>query len=177
MTKLEFLVELGTLLPSMPSEDKKKVLDYYSELIDDYTDDGLSVDDAIEKMGGVDKIAENIKNDIEQKKSNGFTRSLSKTAFGFLCALLGIGAFAGGIVLIVLSACDLIFGLSAIALIPTGIIFFFKGAFAAGFFTVGGAFVFGGLSLALTVFVFILFKYCRAFRRWLFRSGKECASK
>lgn len=177
MTKLEFLKELGTRLPSMASEDKKKVLDYYSELIDDYTEDGLSVDDAIEKMGGVEAIANSIKNEIAQKKSNGFARSLSKTAFVSLCTLLGIGAFAGGITLICLSVCCFAFGLSAIALIPTGITFFFKSAFAAGFFTVGGAFVLAGLSLALEVSVFLLFKYCRAFRRWLLKSGKECENK
>lgn len=177
MTKLEFSNELATRLHSFSKEDIKKVLDYYCELIDDYIEDGLTVDEAIEKMGGINAITESITDDIPQNKSKRIARSLSKSAFVFLCVLLGIAAFSVGIVLIVLSVCTLALGLLSIVLIPTGIIFLFKGSIAAGLFCVGGALALTGLALALAVGIFLLFKYCRDFRRCLFKNRKERVKK
>ena len=47
MNKAQFLCELEKLLYGLPQEDIKQSLDYYSEIIDDRIEDGLSEYDAI----------------------------------------------------------------------------------------------------------------------------------
>ena len=42
MTKQEFLRELWNRLTELPQEDVEKSLDYYSEMIDDRVEDGLT---------------------------------------------------------------------------------------------------------------------------------------
>ena len=51
MKKSEFLRELRIRLSHLPPDDIKRSLDYYSEMIDDRIEDGLSEEDAVRKIG------------------------------------------------------------------------------------------------------------------------------
>ena len=64
MTKLEFLEELKKELCGLPSEDVQKSLEFYSELIDDKIEDGLSEEDAVSQIGNIEEIAKQILSDI-----------------------------------------------------------------------------------------------------------------
>lgn len=64
MTKLEFLEELKKELCGLPSEDIQKSLEFYSELIDDKIEDGLSEEDAVSQIGSIEDIAKQILADI-----------------------------------------------------------------------------------------------------------------
>ena len=171
MTKLEFQAELEKRLSGLPSRDVKKALDYYSELIDDYVDDGFCVDDAIATLGGLDKITEDIKSEAEPKRVNGFVKGLSATARGFIYAFAGIGAFSGGITLITLFAVALAFALSPVLAIAAAVAFYFKGVFLGGCFFIGAAFLLAGAALLITIGCVCAIKYCRIFRRWLVCKG------
>ena len=60
MKKEQFLRELGLRLSSLPYADKKRSLDYYSEMIADRMEDGLAEEDAVQKMGTPAFAAEKI---------------------------------------------------------------------------------------------------------------------
>ena len=60
MKKEQFLRELGLRLSSLPYADKKRSLDYYSEMIADRMEDGLAEEEAVKKMGTPAFAAEKI---------------------------------------------------------------------------------------------------------------------
>ena len=60
MNKEEFLNELSTKLGSLSETDKNEYLDYYSELIDDKLEAGISEEKIISCFGDADGIADNI---------------------------------------------------------------------------------------------------------------------
>lgn len=60
MKKNEFLEELKTRLWAMPEADKERSVDYYSEMIDDRMEDGLSEEEAVAAIGDLDEIVSQI---------------------------------------------------------------------------------------------------------------------
>ena len=64
MTKSEFLKSLCTSLHGLSDEDIKKSVDYYEEMIDDRMEDGKSEEEAVEGLGTIDEIKNNILEDI-----------------------------------------------------------------------------------------------------------------
>ena len=68
MNKQEFLKALSDRLQGIPKEDREKSLEYYSEMIDDRTEDGLTEEQAVKAMGNVDEISDKIINDTPIEK-------------------------------------------------------------------------------------------------------------
>ena len=64
MNKQEFLLSLEKEIRGIPSEDVQKSLDFYSEMIDDRVEDGISEEDAVLQIGDVQEIAKEILLDI-----------------------------------------------------------------------------------------------------------------
>ena len=64
MNKTEFLVELTARLSPLPWEEISDRWDYYSEMIDDRMEDGLTEDEAVAELGSVDEVAGQILSDI-----------------------------------------------------------------------------------------------------------------
>ena len=60
MDKFEFITELRAKLWALPDEDKQRSVDYYSEMIDDRMEDGLSEEEAVAAIGDLDEIAQQI---------------------------------------------------------------------------------------------------------------------
>lgn len=60
MTKAEFLAEIQSKIQGLPQSDIEKFLDYYAEMIDDYTEDGHTEEEAIRELGSVEQIVEQI---------------------------------------------------------------------------------------------------------------------
>ena len=60
MKKNEFLIRLKKLLHELPTQDIEKSVQYYSEMIDDRIEEGLSEDEAVSAIGTPDEIASNI---------------------------------------------------------------------------------------------------------------------
>ena len=63
MTKNEFLTELKIALEGLPEEDIEKSLEYYSEMIDDRIEDGLSEEEAVADLGSIEDIRKQIVKD------------------------------------------------------------------------------------------------------------------
>ena len=60
MNKQEFLMRLSKGLSGLPKDDVEERLSFYSEMIDDRIEDGLSEDAAVSEIGDVDKIISQI---------------------------------------------------------------------------------------------------------------------
>jgi len=60
MNKKEFLAELRKSLSGLPQDDIEERLLFYSEIIDDRVEEGLSEEDAVSGIGSVDEIVKQI---------------------------------------------------------------------------------------------------------------------
>ena len=60
MTKKEFLSGLKKKLVKLNRADLKERLGFYSEIIDDKIEEGLSEEEAVSDVGSIDEIAEQI---------------------------------------------------------------------------------------------------------------------
>ena len=68
MTKLDFLLTLDRRLGVLPDADRKAPLDYYSEMLDDLMESGMTETDAVASLGSVEAIAEEILMDMPLTK-------------------------------------------------------------------------------------------------------------
>ena len=64
MKQNELISALSERLSGMPSEEIKDRLDFYSEMISDRIEEGLTEEEAVAAIGSVDEIAEQIIADI-----------------------------------------------------------------------------------------------------------------
>lgn len=68
MTKTDFLSALRKNLIGLPKDDIEKSLDYYSEIIEDRIEDGLSEEEAVDALGTAEEVAEQILMDASLPK-------------------------------------------------------------------------------------------------------------
>ena len=64
MTKSEFFWQLMDKLSGLPDEELQDCLTYYTEMIDDHMENGLSEEEAVTAIGDVDDIVSKILEDI-----------------------------------------------------------------------------------------------------------------
>ena len=64
MTKLQFLLALHDKLAGLPRNEVEERLNFYSEMIEDRMEDGLSEEEAVAAVGSIDEIAAQITADI-----------------------------------------------------------------------------------------------------------------
>lgn len=60
MRKQEFLVALRARLACLPGQDAEEHLNFYSEMIDDRMEEGVSEEDAVAAIGSVERVAAQI---------------------------------------------------------------------------------------------------------------------
>ncbi len=68
MNKQEFLVQLCKGLSGLPQDDIEERLTFYSEMIDDRMEEGLSEEDAVCEIGNIDELISQIVADIPLTK-------------------------------------------------------------------------------------------------------------
>ena len=76
MTKLEFILSLNDRLSGLPKKDVQERLNFYSEMIEDRMEEGLSEEDAVKAVGDVDEIAEQILTETPTPKKQKTKRKL-----------------------------------------------------------------------------------------------------
>ncbi|MBQ6802768.1 MAG: DUF1700 domain-containing protein, partial [Oscillospiraceae bacterium] len=67
MNKIQFIAELKNRLSSLPPCDINKFIDYYSEMIDDRIEDGLSEEEAVNDLGNIENIVSQIFSEYPEK--------------------------------------------------------------------------------------------------------------
>jgi len=73
MNKQEFLSKLRKGLFGLPPKEKKEHLSFYSEMIDDRIEDGLSEEVAVSEIGNIEDIITQIKATTPKKKKSAGT--------------------------------------------------------------------------------------------------------
>lgn len=170
MTKSEFINKIKSKLSNFPENIVDDRLSFYTEMIEDYIDEGISEEEAVEKLGSIDEIVESIAEDIPlsklaKKKLNnrnklstlnivlliiGFPLWFSLLAVGF-AVIISIYAALWSVV-ICLWAVVLSCGVSSMAGIILFIIYLCTSNYALGFVVLGTSFVLLGIC-GLLIFV------------------------
>ena len=68
MNKSDFLTALREKLNGVPEEDINKSLDFYGEMIDDRVEDGMSEEEAVEALGSMEEIINQILSEVSLPK-------------------------------------------------------------------------------------------------------------
>ena len=78
MTKLDFIMALYDKLSDMPHSEVEERVNFYSEMIEDRMEDGLSEEEAVAAVGSVDEVAAQIKGEAGTDNLNKDKKSESK---------------------------------------------------------------------------------------------------
>lgn len=92
MRKAEFLAQLRQGLSGLPQSDREERLTFYSEMIEDRMEDGLSEEEAVAAVGAVDEIVAQIVTEISPAKLAGESVRPEKHAKAWEIILLVLGA-------------------------------------------------------------------------------------
>ncbi len=204
MTKVEFLQTLDKKLFGLAENEIEERLIFYSEMIDDRIEEGLSEEEAVAAVGDVDEIAASIMADFSQPKTETETeaevkpeheqktkRHISSTEIalliigfplwfpliiaGFVVGLaLYISAWA---VMISLWAAFVSIAASSVAALFGGMINVFGAHPLTGIALFGAALVLAGLSVFAYYGCKVLSKLIIMLTKWIFRVIKGLFTK
>ena len=91
MSKQEFLDELAKGLSGAPKAEKAGRLAFYSEMIDDYIEEGLTEEEAVAKIGSVDEVVTECIADIPLTKLFKEKWKCKGSLNGWQIALIAVG--------------------------------------------------------------------------------------
>lgn len=179
MKKWEFVNELNARLRDLPKTETDKYIEYYLEMIDDRTEEGMTEEEAVGAVGSIDEIESKIRSEYAgayvqvQTRPSGFS---FKRLQWWQIALMVLGSiflipFVASAFGITVGACASLFGVvvacfavvfalyvvsgamfvSGAALIVAGIAAFFNQGAPLGMFTLGGGFLLTGLSVLMII--------------------------
>ena len=185
MCKETFLHQLRIRLSQLPEAEIEKRLDYYSEMIEDMKEDGISEEEAVSSFGDVNEVAQRIMLDtpvstlVKTKvtpKNGWTTAAIVAAVIGspiWLSLLLAfVAVFCS--VLAVIWALILCLFVGVAALGVTGLFLFFKAftLFSSGFsyviLTIGCALAFIGLCLLAFLAAKVIAASLVRLTKWIF---------
>lgn len=167
MKKQEFLTKLKKKLSVLPKKEREERISFYAEMLDDRIEEGLSEEEAVEKIGAVDEIASEIltealsKEAVEKatvkKRRSAFQTALLVVSFPIWLSLLIVAfalvfSFYAVLFALAISLCAVFvaLGVCAPACLVAGIIALFSNGYL-GFALIGVGFVCAGLSIFLFI--------------------------
>ena len=171
MKKIEFLNQLKAQLWALPEADIQCSLDYYSEMIDDRMEDGLTEEEAVAAIGNLDEIVKQILNETPRppqvvESSQNQNKVKNKIAPWMVVLLVlgaplwiplvaGVGSSVLGVyvslwsVVIALYATAFALAVCAIGLLVAAFSLLWIRRFGKGAVMVGGALVCAGLAILI----------------------------
>lgn len=167
MNKNEFLASLREHLNGVPEEDINKSLDFYAEMIDDRVEDGMSEEEAVEALGSMEEIKDQILSEVSLPKLVKEKVKPKRTLKAWEIILLILGApiwlpllvagfsvilsiyLVAWIVIITLYAVDLAIAISGLALVAAAGVALFSGRFVVFGMLFGVGMVLLGVSILL----------------------------
>lgn len=183
MNKTEFLFELAEKLSPLPFEEIEDSRNYYSEMIDDRMEDGLSEAEAVAAVGDPAEIAAQILAEVPLGKLVKAKLKSRRTLRAWEIVLLALGSpvwiplLAAALVIILavyiviwsivvsLYAADLALAVSAVACVVAAVPFVTGASIGAFAFTLGAGLVLAGLAV-------FLFLGCNLVAKGVLRLGK-----
>ncbi len=148
MNKQAFLAELGKGLSGLPQGDIQERVSFYSEMIDDRMEEGLSEQEAVARIGQVDEIIRQIIEDTPLTKPVKEKSTPKKRRKGWEIILLVLGAPIG--LSLAIAAFAVVLSLYAslwVGIIALWAVFGSLVGCAVGGVLSGGVFVFSGHGL------------------------------
>ena len=174
MNKQEFLMRLRKGLSYMPQKDIEERLTFYSEMIDDRMEEGLSEEDAVLAVGSVDDIISQLTADVSVSKTER-TQKRRLKAWEIVLMVLGSPIWVSLLIVALAVALSLYISLWAIILsiwavfgsfvacalggFVAGIVFIASNEVLSGIATVGAGTACAGMSV-------LLFFGCRAVTKY-----------
>lgn len=177
MNKQEFLNELRKRLSPLDEQDIESSLEYYSEMIDDRIEEGLTEEKAVEAIGSVEDIASQILLDTPLPKLIKSKMKPNRALRVWEIVLIILGApmwlpLLIALIVIILSVYIVMWSViislysSAIAVAASGIgvflgsfVLLFTGNILSGFFAIGSGLFCVGLSILMFLGCNIITKY------------------
>lgn len=94
MNKADFLTELQRRIAEYPSEETKRSVEYYTEMLDDRIEEGMTEEEVVASLGSLTDIAEQIKCEIPlttlvKHKAKEKTKSKKMSPWVILMLILG----------------------------------------------------------------------------------------
>ncbi len=184
MTKTKFLLELKKGLNGFPKSDIDERLNFYEEIIDDLIEEGMTEDEAVAKLGSVNKIVSQAiaETPITKLIKDRVTPKHSLRAWEIVLLILGSPIWLSLIIaavsvvfavyaalvsaVVALWAAELAFALSTLAGTVGCIFFALTNHALTGLLVLGGGIICGGLS------VFMFFA-CAKLTKWIFLLTKS----
>lgn len=167
MNKSEFMAALRENLKGVPEDDINKSLDFYAEMIDDRVEDGMSEEEAVEALGSMEEIINQILSEISLPKLVKEKVRPKHTLKAWEVVLIVLGApfwvpllmsvcimalsiyLSVWAVILSLYAVDLSVVISGIALVSMAIVALVQGRFAVFGMMFGCGLILVGLSILL----------------------------
>ena len=183
MNKAEFLDLLKRRLEGLPEADRTKFLDYYSEMIDDRVEEGMSEAEAVAELGSMDEIVSSVLAETPIKRLVGAKLKKKSELRGWHIALLVLGAPLWIPLLIALLAIIFSVYITLFSLIFAAFIVVFSFAVTAVasiasavhsliFGRLGDGMVFFGLALFFAGLTLLTFIVASAFAKLTYRGTK-----
>ncbi len=189
MNKQEYLDAITNRLDGVPEDEIQKSIDYYSEIIDDRIEDGMTEEEAVSAVGSVDdavnEILENIPlSKIIKTRANSRRKikpiEIVLLILGFpiwfplllvFIILILVFYIVLWVIVIVLFIVDLAIFVSGVAAIIAGIWGMFKLGIAYPLAAIGGGLLLIGLSLLLLIPLIklakVVAKFAKVLARWI----------
>ena len=95
MNKKEFLAALGQAIPHR-GKSRSSILNFYGEMIDDLVEEGLTEEEATQRIGRVEELAEQIREDGELSSGKKDRRGVGEIILLILGAPLWIALLLAG---------------------------------------------------------------------------------
>jgi len=198
MTKRQFLDELRARLSSLPQLDIEKTIAFYSEMIDDRMDDGLTEEEAVSKMESPAVIANRIISESnyppvivnqqpqKQKQKGNYTAlwiTLAVLGFPiwgsllltFICVVLTVYISIWAVI-ISLFAAAIALAVSAVGCMIAGAAVSSSSVFAF-IFSIGAALVCAGISILMFIVSIAAAKGIVKITAYLFRKLRSAFSR
>ncbi len=162
MTRLEFLSTLEKRISMLPENDIKKTVDYYGEMLEDYGEDGLDTDAAVEKMGGIEKIVSDILNEARSQTAEENEEKLNTGSTSTVLSLLKSGhIFSVSLGLLVSLFISVALAVATAVTLIDGLVSLFSSSLVLAIFTLGAALIFGAISIISGIGGIYLIKYLK----------------
>lgn len=185
MNKSEFLRDLRAFLSSLPKAEIESRLNFYSEMIDDRIEEGISEEQAIRELGPANVIAAQAIVDLAAQKKEKENIKIKRSRKGWEIALIAIGSpiwfslliTAAAVVFsvtlslfVTLWAVEISFAAGALAGVSALVLLLIQADPAVAFLMLGAGLVCAGLSM-------LVFKACKIASIGLWHFTKMFASK
>ena len=169
MKKHEFLEQLHKALSGLPPQEIDEQLIYYSEMIDDKMEEGISEEEAVAQIGPIEEIAAQFKTEVPRKDAlkEAIFKNYPLPLWAIICLIIGIpiwGSLLIGAISIVFSMLVVIFagivslwavsvavGSCVMGTAVIAIMQFIAGHTAAAICLLGGSLVCMGLTISLVI--------------------------